>query len=95
MVVSPWEHLRQPDGAKGVRLRTEICVITPKIFGSAVGETEMIANPSAGMNSGVIQWLTKWQGSRGSVWLGRLEYEAPQAHVVVATANNGAPRTRC
>ena len=43
------ERLRQqPDGANGVPLddeRTEICVIAPKIFSSAVGETEMIANP--------------------------------------------------
>jgi hypothetical protein len=33
---------------KGVPLddqRTEICVIAPKIFRSAVGETEMIADP--------------------------------------------------
>jgi hypothetical protein len=48
MDVSPWERLRQPDDAKGVPLddeRTEICVIAPKIFSSAVGETEMIANP--------------------------------------------------
>ena len=48
MDVSPWKRLRQPDDAKGVPLddeRTEICVIAPKIFSSAVGETEMIANP--------------------------------------------------
>jgi hypothetical protein len=48
MDVSPWERLRQPDDAKGVPLddqRTEICVIAPKIFSSAVGEAEMIADP--------------------------------------------------
>ena len=46
MDVSPWERLRQPDDAKGVPLkRTEICVIAPKFFSSAVGETEMIADP--------------------------------------------------
>ena len=48
MEVSPWERLRQPDDANGVPLddeRTEICVIAPKIVSSAVGETEMIANP--------------------------------------------------
>ena len=48
MDVSPWERLRQPDDAKGIPLddeRTEICVIAPKIFSSAVGETEMIADP--------------------------------------------------
>ena len=48
MDVSPWERLRQPDEAKGVPLddqRTEICVIAPKILISAVGETEMIADP--------------------------------------------------
>jgi len=40
--------LRQPDDAKGVPLdeqRTEICVISLKIFISAVRETEMIADP--------------------------------------------------
>ena len=48
MDVSPWERLRQPDDAKGVPLddqRTEICVIAPEIFSSAVGETEIIADP--------------------------------------------------
>ena len=48
MDVSPWERLRRPDDANGIPLddeRTEICVIAPKIFSSAVGETEMIANP--------------------------------------------------
>ena len=48
MDVSPRERLRQPDDANGVPLddeHTEICVIAPKIFSSAVGETEMIANP--------------------------------------------------
>jgi hypothetical protein len=48
MDVSPRERLRQPDDANGVPLddeRTEICVISLKIFISAVGETEMIANP--------------------------------------------------
>ena len=43
-----------------------------------------------------LQWLIKWQGASGSVWLGRhRNHEAPQAHVVAATANNGAPSTRC
>jgi len=40
--------LRQLDDAKGVPLdeqRTEICVISLKIFISAVRETEMIADP--------------------------------------------------
>ena len=40
--------LRQPDDVKGVPLdeqRTEICVISAKIFISAVRETEMIADP--------------------------------------------------
>jgi hypothetical protein len=40
--------LRQPIDAKGVPLddqRAEICVIAPKIFISAVRETEMIADP--------------------------------------------------
>jgi len=40
--------LRQPANAKGVPLddqRTEICVSAPKILISAVGETEMIADP--------------------------------------------------
>jgi hypothetical protein len=40
--------LRQPDGAKGVPLddqRTEICVKAPEDLISAVGETEMIADP--------------------------------------------------
>jgi hypothetical protein len=48
MDVSPEYVLRQPDDAKGVPLddqRTEICIIVPKIFISAVGETEMIADP--------------------------------------------------
>ncbi len=38
--------VRQPDDAKGIPLVcTEICVISLKIFISAVRETEMIANP--------------------------------------------------
>ena len=48
MDVSPWERLRQPDDAKGIQFveqRTETCVISLKIFISAVRETEMIANP--------------------------------------------------
>ena len=46
MDVSPW--VRFPDDAKEIPLddqRTEICVIVPKTFSSAVGETEMIADP--------------------------------------------------
>jgi hypothetical protein len=41
--------LRQPDDAKGVPLddqHTEICIIGPKIFISAVEETEMIGDPN-------------------------------------------------
>ena len=48
MDVSPWERSRQLDDAKGVPLDdqcTESCVITPKIFSSAVGEIEMIVDP--------------------------------------------------
>jgi hypothetical protein len=40
--------LRPPVDAKGVALddqRAEICVIAPKVFISAVRETEMIADP--------------------------------------------------